>query len=80
MVGQNNFVADNTPHNVTLDASGEHLYTANINDSTVSAFSVNAGVLTPLAGSPFATGGYRIRFSFIRTGKWLSRLIRPRTR
>jgi 6-phosphogluconolactonase (cycloisomerase 2 family) len=57
MAGQNNFVAGNTPHNVRLDASGGHLYTANINDSTVSAFSVNAGVLAPLAGSPFATGG-----------------------
>jgi 6-phosphogluconolactonase (cycloisomerase 2 family) len=54
--GQSNFVSGNTPHNLTLDSNG-HLYTANINDSTVSAFSINAGVLTQLAGSPFATGG-----------------------
>ncbi len=54
--GQSNFVAGNRPHNVTLDANG-HLYTANLNDSTVSAYSINAGVLTQLAGSPFATGG-----------------------
>jgi 6-phosphogluconolactonase (cycloisomerase 2 family) len=54
--GQSNFVSGNTPHNLTLDSNG-HLYTANINDSTVSAFSINAGVLTQLAGSPFSTGG-----------------------
>jgi len=54
--GQSNFVSGNTTHNLTLDSNG-HLYTANINDSTVSAFSINAGVLTQLAGSPFATGG-----------------------
>ena len=52
---QSNFTAENTTHSLTL--SNGHLYTANINDSTVSAFSINAGVLTPLAGSPFATGG-----------------------
>ena len=54
--GQTVFVAGNTPHNVTIDSNG-HLYTANINDSTVSAFSINGGSLTQLAGSPFATGG-----------------------
>jgi len=54
--GQKNFVAGNTPHNLTLDSNG-HLYTANINDSTVSAFNASAGALTQLAGSPFATGG-----------------------
>jgi 6-phosphogluconolactonase (cycloisomerase 2 family) len=53
---QSNFQAGNTPHNLTLDSNG-HLYTANINASTVSAFSINAGVLTQLPGSPFATGG-----------------------
>jgi len=52
---QSNFQAGNTPHSVTL--SNGHLYTANINASTVSAFSINAGVLTQLAGSPFPTGG-----------------------
>lgn len=54
--GQSNFVSGNTPHNLTLDSNG-HLYTANINDSTISAFSVNpSGALTQLPGSPFATG------------------------
>ena len=54
--GQKLFVAGNTPHSVTLDGNG-HLYTANLNDSTVSAFSISGGTLTQLAGSPFATGG-----------------------
>ena len=55
--GQSNFVSGNTPHNLTLDSNG-HLYTANLHDSTISAFSVNPnGALTQLPGSPFATGG-----------------------
>ena len=54
--GQKLFVAGNTPHSMTLDGNG-HLYTANLNDSTVSAFSISGGTLTQLAGSPFATGG-----------------------
>ena len=54
--GQKLFVAGNTPHSVALDGNG-HLYTANLNDSTVSAFSISGGNLTQLAGSPFATGG-----------------------
>lgn len=54
--GQSNFGSGNSPHNLTLDSNG-HLYTANLHDSNISAFSINAGVLTPLAGSPFATGG-----------------------
>jgi len=54
--GQKLFVAGNTPHSVALDGNG-HLYTANLNDSTVSAFSISGGTLTQLAGSPFATGG-----------------------
>ena len=57
--GQNIFPADNTPHALTLDPSGQFLYTANINAATVSAYHVdqNTGALTPLAGSPFTTGG-----------------------
>jgi 6-phosphogluconolactonase (cycloisomerase 2 family) len=54
--GQANFAAGNTPHNVTVDNNG-HLYTANINDGTVSAFNINGAALAQLAGSPFATGG-----------------------
>jgi 6-phosphogluconolactonase (cycloisomerase 2 family) len=45
--GQTNFPAGNTPHSVTIDNNG-HLYTANINDGTVSAFSINGGTLTSL--------------------------------
>jgi 6-phosphogluconolactonase len=47
--GQQVFVAGNTPHSLTLSSSGGHLYTANINDSTVSQFNVNGATLTQLA-------------------------------
>ena len=53
--GPTNFVAGNTPHNVTIDNNG-HLYTANINDSTVSSFTINGAALAPLAAAA-ATGG-----------------------
>jgi hypothetical protein len=38
--------------------TGEYLYVANANSSNISAYSINAstGALTPVAGSPFATG------------------------
>ncbi|HKT34846.1 MAG TPA: beta-propeller fold lactonase family protein [Nitrospira sp.] len=49
--GQKNFPSGNTPHNVTVSSNGAHLYTANINDSTISQFSVNAGTLTQLAAA-----------------------------
>ena len=57
--GHNNFAAGNTPHALTFDTSGQFLYTANINDATISAYGVdqNSGALTPVAGSPFPTGG-----------------------
>lgn len=54
--GPTNFPAGNTPHNVTTDNNG-HLYTANINDNTVSAFNISGGTLAQLTGSPSATGG-----------------------
>jgi DNA-binding beta-propeller fold protein YncE len=56
IAGQSNFQAGNTPHNLTV--SGQFLYTANINSNNISAFSINSstGALTPLTGSPFATG------------------------
>jgi DNA-binding beta-propeller fold protein YncE len=41
---------------VALDATGKFLYVANLNSSTISAYTVNSttGGLTALAGSPFA--------------------------
>jgi 6-phosphogluconolactonase (cycloisomerase 2 family) len=55
ITGQKNFPAGNTPHSVTVSGDGAHLYTANINDSTVSQFNVNSGNLTQLAAT-IATG------------------------
>lgn len=43
---------------VTTDPSGKFLYVANVEDGNISAFSIDwtTGALTPIAGSPFATG------------------------
>jgi 6-phosphogluconolactonase (cycloisomerase 2 family) len=45
-----------TPYGVATDVSGNHLYVANRDDSTISVFSVDAGTgaLTAISGSPFA--------------------------
>ena len=42
-----------------IDPTGRFVYVANVNAASVSAFAIDArtGVPTPLAGSPFATGG-----------------------
>jgi len=42
-----------------IDPTGRFVYVANVNAANVSAFAIDArtGVPTPLAGSPFATGG-----------------------
>jgi 6-phosphogluconolactonase len=57
--GNNTFQARPEPHNITLDPTGQFLYTANIFNASISAFSIdqNTGALTELAGSPFATDG-----------------------
>src|SRR5262249_54103343 len=47
--GQQVFVAGNTPHSLTISSGGTHLYTANINDSTVSQFNFNGATLTQWA-------------------------------
>jgi 6-phosphogluconolactonase len=40
-----------------VDATGAFLYVANSADSTISAFTLaSTGALTPVSGSPFATG------------------------
>jgi 6-phosphogluconolactonase len=47
------------PFGVALDPSGSFLYVVNKLDNNISAFSVNSatGMVSPLAGAPFATGG-----------------------
>ncbi|MGZ8476045.1 MAG: PKD domain-containing protein, partial [Candidatus Limnocylindria bacterium] len=47
-----------TPFAVAVSPDGAHLYVANSSSDDVSAFAIAAdGSLTPVAGSPFATGG-----------------------
>ena len=47
------------PFGVALDSKGSFLYIVNKLDNNISAFSVNAatGLLSPVSGSPFASGG-----------------------
>jgi 6-phosphogluconolactonase len=49
------FSVGRTPYDVATDITGDHLYVANRDDSTVSVFSVDAGTgaLTEISGSPF---------------------------
>lgn len=51
------FATGNNPQGITTDPSGKFLYTANANDNTVTAFTIDGslGTLTPISGSPFAT-------------------------
>jgi DNA-binding beta-propeller fold protein YncE len=47
------------PAGVIVDASGKFVYVPNTADATISAFTLDntSGMLTPVAGSPFPSGG-----------------------
>lgn len=52
------FTTGKDPLYMTLDGPGNFLYTSNIQDNTISAFSFdNTGALIPVPGSPFPGGG-----------------------
>src|SRR5262249_9521109 len=51
------FPAGTQPVSVAVDSSSTFLYTANSGSNDASAYKIANGVLTPLSGSPFATGG-----------------------
>lgn len=51
------FAAGTQPVAVAVDASGTLVYVSNSGSNDVSAFKSNAGVLTQISGSPFATQG-----------------------
>ena len=54
---QSSAATDALPIGISLDPSGTFLYTVNFNSNDVSAYTVSAtGVLTAVAGSPFAAG------------------------
>src|SRR6202049_3328512 len=51
-------VSGGSPVSAAIDPTGSFLFTANVNSNSVSAFTINqtTGILTPVAGSPFAAG------------------------
>jgi len=52
------FATGNDPIRIVSDPAGKFLFSANSQDSTVSAFTIGAsGLLTPVASSPFAVQG-----------------------
>jgi 6-phosphogluconolactonase (cycloisomerase 2 family) len=46
----------NNPNSVSFDSTGKFAYVGNDGSATVSQFTLSAGVLTPIAGSPVAAG------------------------
>ena len=51
------------PAAILPDASGDYVYVANKTDSTISGFSLSAGVLTALSDSPFTSSKAPIALS-----------------
>jgi 6-phosphogluconolactonase len=50
------YTTGQAPFALLLDTTGSYLYSANKGDSTVSGFSLKAGVLAALTGSPYESG------------------------
>src|SRR5260370_7773459 len=52
------FPAGSYPASVTVDATGQFAYVANLYSNNVSAYTIDGttGALTPVAGSPFPAG------------------------
>lgn len=61
------------PTGLAIDPSGRFVYVTNANSNTISAFSIdtNTGALTPISGSPFASGVGPWGASVDPTGKFL---------
>jgi 6-phosphogluconolactonase (cycloisomerase 2 family) len=58
----NSFLAGNQPSAIVADPSGGFLYVTNFLDATVTAYSIDAGALTPI--NSFATGVQPIAIAF----------------
>jgi 6-phosphogluconolactonase len=57
-VQQSPYLVGQEPRSLAMDPAGRFLYVAHQSSNGVTAFSMNAaGVLTPVPGSPFSTGG-----------------------
>ncbi len=71
------FKAGNGTYSVVLDSTGSFLYAANRTDSTISGFAVTPATatsgpnLTPLTGSPYATGSTVQSIGIDSKGKYL---------
>ncbi len=52
---QNTYSTGQTPSAILSDPTGQYVYTTNYTDNTLTGFSLNAGALTTLTDSPFAT-------------------------
>ncbi len=71
------FLAGSGTFDVVLDSTGTYVYAANRTDGTISGFTIVPGTttaglkLTPLSGSPYASGGGVQSLGFDSTGKYL---------
>ena len=71
------FAAGNGTYSLVLDPTGAYLYAANRTDSTISGFTIVSAsataplTLTPLSGSPYATGATVQSLGIDSTGKYL---------
>ena len=66
-------LAGSIPVAVTVEPSGKFAYVANIGSNSISAYAINAstGDLTPIAGSPYATGGNPASVTVDPSGKYV---------
>jgi len=71
------FAAGSGTVSVVLDGTGTYVYAANRTDGTISGYTIAAGTtpaalsLTPLSGSPYASGASVQSLGIDRTGKYL---------
>ena len=71
------FAAGSGTFSVTLDSTGTYVYAANRTTGTISGYTITAGTtpagltLTPLSGSPYASGVSVQSLGIDRTGKYL---------
>jgi 6-phosphogluconolactonase (cycloisomerase 2 family) len=71
------FAAGSGTFSVVLDSTGTYAYAANRTDGTISGYTIAAGAttaalsLTPLSGSPYASGSGVQSIGIDKTGKYL---------
>ncbi|HEV3092567.1 MAG TPA: beta-propeller fold lactonase family protein [Candidatus Cybelea sp.] len=65
----NSYATGYGPQQAVITPNGKELYVTNAAQASVSGYSVSAGVLTPLAASPFAAGGTPLGIAIAPNGK-----------